>query len=244
MIFLLEEVTTPASLKALYSHFHFTQPGGSRTKRWRKDCPVFSHLLSKLLVTGRAFQKVNVHLASLNGVKNELSLARLQFFNYLARMFERFLKLYQTDAPMLPHMNGDLLELIKSVIRMFIKSEAIEACFNLTKFDLHNKEIRLKLSQIDIGFAADESLSNFRKKDIISFGYVKEFKIQYVKALISAIEQLFERCLLTYLVVRMSTCILPNSHAQSKHEANRNQMKNLLRHIISHPNSILLRQSY
>ena len=38
---------------------------------------------------------------------------------------------------------------------------------------------------------------------------------------------------LNSLVIRMSTCILPNSHAQSTHEANRNQMKNLLCHIIS-----------
>ena len=54
-----------------------------------------------------------------NAVKNEFSLARLQFFNYLARMFEPFLKLYQTNAPTLLHMNGDLLELIKSILRMF-----------------------------------------------------------------------------------------------------------------------------
>ena len=31
----------------------------------------------------------------------------------------------------------------------------------------------------------------------------------------------------------MSSCILPNSLAQIIHEANKNQMKNLLRHIIS-----------
>ena len=31
----------------------------------------------------------------------------------------------------------------------------------------------------------------------------------------------------------MSSCILPNSPAQSTHETNRNQIKNLLRHIIS-----------
>ena len=68
---------------------------------------------------------------------------------------------------MLPHMNGDLSEIIKSILRIFIKLEAIEACSNLTKIYLHNKEIWLKLSQIDIGFAVDESLSNFRKKDII-----------------------------------------------------------------------------
>ena len=74
---------------------------------------------------------------------------------------------------MLPYMNGYLLELIKSILRMFIKFEAIEACSNLTKIDQHNKEIRLKLSQIDIGFAADESLSNIRKKDIVSLGDVK-----------------------------------------------------------------------
>ena len=133
---------------------------------------------------------------------------------------------------MLPHMNGDLLELIKSMLRMFIKSEAIEACSNLTKIDLHNKEIWLKLSQIDIGSAADESLSNSRKKDIISVGDVKEFKMQCIKVLLSAVEKLFERCPLNSLVVRISTCILSNLLAQSTREADRNQMKNLLRHII------------
>ena len=147
-------------------------------------------------------------------------------------MFEPFLKLYQADAAPPPHMNGDLLELMKSTLRMFIKSEAIEAYSNLTKIDLRNKEIRLKLSQIDIGFAADESLSKSRKKDMISLGNVEEFKIQCIKVIL-AVEKLFERCPLNSLVVRMNTCILPNSLAQSTHEANRNQMKNLLRHIIS-----------
>ena len=128
-----------------------------------------------------------------SAVKNELSYGRLQLFNYLASMFEQFLKLYQTDALMLLHMSGDLSELIKSILRMFIKSEAIEACSNLTKIDLHNKKIQLKLSQIvDIGFAADESLSYFRRKDIISLD-VKEFKMQCMKFLISAVEKLFER---------------------------------------------------
>ena len=75
---------------------------------------------------------------------------------------------------MLPHMFGDLLKLIKNILR-------IEAYSNLTKIDLHNKEIRLKLNQIDIGFAADESLSNSRKKDMISLGSVKEFKIKCIK---------------------------------------------------------------
>ena len=160
--------------------------------RWVKDKKVAERLIS----IWPSIVKISNHWESLpkskrpscmsyeftvNAVKNELSLARLQFFNYLASMFEPFLKLYQTDTPMLPHMNGNLLELIKSILRMFIKSEAIEACSNLTKIDLHNKEIRLKLSQIDIGFAADKSLSNFRKKDIISLGDVKEFKMQCIK---------------------------------------------------------------
>ena len=64
MILLIEEVTAPASLEALYFHFHFGQPGGLRTERSRKGWSVFDHLLSKLWITGRAFQKVNVHFAS------------------------------------------------------------------------------------------------------------------------------------------------------------------------------------
>ena len=91
----------------------------------------------------------------------------------------------------------------------------------------------MKLSQIDIGFAPDESLSNSRKKDIISLVGVKEFKVQFIKVLISAVDKLFERCPLNSLIERMSTCILPNSLAQSLREINRNQMLNLLRHVIS-----------
>ena len=99
--------------------------------------------------------------------------------------------------------------------------------------DLHNKEIRLKFRQINIGFAADESLSNSRKKDIISLEDAEEFKLQIMKVLISAVKKLFVRCPLNSLVVRMSTYILPNSLAQSTHGTNRNQMKNLMHHIIS-----------
>ena len=88
---------------------------------WLKDRSVFGHLLLTLLITGTGFQKVNKFVV--NVVKNELSFARLQFFNYLARIFKPFLKSPQTDAPMLPHMNGDLLELIKRILRMFIKSD-------------------------------------------------------------------------------------------------------------------------
>ena len=64
MILLLEEVTASASLEALYFHFHSVQPSELRTKRWQNDWSVFGHLLSKLLITGTAFQKVNVYLAS------------------------------------------------------------------------------------------------------------------------------------------------------------------------------------
>ena len=133
-----------------------------------------------MLITGRAFQRLRVHLAShefvVNGVNNELFQARLQFFNYVTSMFEPFLKLYQTDDQMLPHMNGDLLEWIRSILRMFIKSETIETCSNLTKIDMHNKGIWLKLSQVDIDFAAGESLPNYRKK-YISLGDIKEYKM-------------------------------------------------------------------
>ena len=91
----------------------------------------------------------------------------------------------------------------------------------------------MKFLQIDIDFTPGESLSNSRNKAIISLGGVEDFKMQYIKVLISTVEKLFEGCPLNFLVVRMITCNLPNSLAHSTHEANRNQMKNLLRLIIS-----------
>ena len=76
-----------------------------------------------------------------------------------------------------PHRIGDLLESIKSILRMFIKSETIKACYNLTKIDLNNKEI-------------SKSKENW-KKNIISVD-VKEFKLQHIKVVISAAEKLLK----------------------------------------------------
>ena len=123
-ILLPEEVTISVSLKALYSHFHFSQPDGLRSKRWRKDWSVFGYPLSKFLITGKAFHKVNAHLAGLTNL-----LLMLLKTNFLVRDCNSLTILlacsnhfwsYIRHAPMLPYMNGDRLELIKSILRMLL----------------------------------------------------------------------------------------------------------------------------
>ena len=49
------------------------------------------------------------------GCEDPLTKAKLLFFVSVTRQFERFLVRYQTDKPMIPHLSGDLLTLIKEL---------------------------------------------------------------------------------------------------------------------------------
>ena len=65
MILLLEEVTTPPSLEALYSHFILCNQVDREQKGGRKIDQCLAVYCQNYKITGRAFEKVNIHLANL-----------------------------------------------------------------------------------------------------------------------------------------------------------------------------------
>ena len=72
-------------------------------------------------------------------VLDELVMAEVGFFSYLAGMFKPFLIAYQTDRPMIPFLYGDLFKLLKDIFSIIIKP------------DIMNKyETGLKLKEIDL----------------------------------------------------------------------------------------------
>ena len=54
-----------------------------------------------------------------------LMISKLQFFTYFASVLEPFLRLYQTDAPIIPFMYFDIKNLVK---KLLVKLEVIEGC--------------------------------------------------------------------------------------------------------------------
>lgn len=71
-------------------------------------------------------------------VQDDLYQAKLNFFLMVAQEITPFLKLYQTDKPMLPFMSGDLTNMLRSLLEKFIKPSVMK-----------NATTTLKLLQVD-----------------------------------------------------------------------------------------------
>ena len=79
-----------------------------------------------------------------------LMIPKLQFFTYVASVLEPFLRLYQTDAPMIPFMYFDIKNLVTNILKLFVKLEVIEGCktaSDLLEIDLSMEKNLLKVNQ-------------------------------------------------------------------------------------------------
>ena len=66
-------------------------------------------------------------------VHDDLFPAKLNFFLMVAREITPFLKLYQTDKPMLPFMCNDLTAMLKSLMEKFVKLSVMKNATNPVK---------------------------------------------------------------------------------------------------------------
>ena len=62
----------------------------------------------------------------LDATKDELITVKLQFFSFVASLLDPVLVQYQTNWPMIPYYYQDFLLLVKSLMRLIIKSEMVE----------------------------------------------------------------------------------------------------------------------
>ena len=74
----------------------------------------------------------------LKGNKDELTLAKLNFFGYIASLLQNIIVIYQADAPMIPFVFEDLFSTTKSLMGLVIKQDFLGSIVNgrqLQKFD-------------------------------------------------------------------------------------------------------------
>ncbi|RXN33142.1 hypothetical protein ROHU_004391 [Labeo rohita] len=76
------------------------------------------------------------------------------------RLFSPFLKKYQTEEPVMPFFSNDLAELIKSLLRRFVRRDILQdiTTLQLTKLDVTDKNNWLQPKDIDIGLGAESVL--------------------------------------------------------------------------------------
>ena len=78
------------------------------------------------------------------GTQDELTLAKLEFFGYIASLLQNILVKYQTDALMIPFLFEDLFSIAKSLMDLIIKPDVLSSIVNgsqLQNFDFTEKEL-------------------------------------------------------------------------------------------------------
>ncbi|TKS80447.1 hypothetical protein D9C73_013320 [Collichthys lucidus] len=157
--------------------------------------------------------------------KDRLILAKLQFFATIARTFQPFLKRYQTDEPAMPFLASDLAELMKSLLRRFVKREVLQDItkLQLTKLDLSEKKNLLLPQKVDIGLGAEKAL----KESAVSDLRVLEFRSDCMQGLTNIVRKVQEKSPLKYTTVRQMACLDPSNMFRDPDRC-KEQMKGLV----------------
>ena len=99
------------------------------------------------------------------GVEDELLVAKLPFFKYIATLLQLNLPKYQTDDPMLSFPGKDLERLHRSLFQLVTKPDVLEKCeppAALLQIDFLDKSIYLKLKDVHFEFSMEEELKNLK----------------------------------------------------------------------------------
>ena len=108
-------------------------------------------------------------------VNNPFTVAKLQFFSFLACVLQPFLKSYETDDPMVPFLYNYIFSLLQQIIIVVVKHDLSINCRDfggLMKLDLDKKNKFMEFKDMSIGFSTlstitklkgrlDEQRSNF-----------------------------------------------------------------------------------
>lgn len=144
---------------------------------------------------------------------------KLCFFQCVAGHLLPFLTLYQTDKPMVVCLGSDLSNLIRALMRRFVKDDILTAASTdekLVKIDIDDKKNHKACKQIDVGFSTEKELKAAVKKDGVSEKQVMEFRIDSRKFLISTLKNILMKCPLIYWLVRNMSALDPREMANNR----------------------------
>ncbi|XP_029956953.1 uncharacterized protein LOC115395522 isoform X1 [Salarias fasciatus] len=141
--------------------------------------------------------------------------AKLEFFLAITRTYNPFLTKYQTDEPVLPFLAKDLSELIKSLLRRFVKRELLQDLtpLQLTKVEVTDEANWVSVTNVDIGLGAESVIKALQGKPGNRIGElsVLVFRKECVQGLVTIVKKLQEKSPLKFPVVRAIACLDPTN---------------------------------
>ena len=149
-----------------------------------------------------------------NAVSDDLTIAKLHYYSYIARLLQPFLKLYQTVQPMLPFLFDDLKRSVKTLLLNIINPSVLEkskTAKELPDIKLDDQKKLLKTKDVHIGFAATNEIQKQLQKDTdtVTIEQVWIFKRKAINFVIATIKKIYAKCPLLFHVVKNCTIFHP-----------------------------------
>ena len=167
-------------------------------------------------------------------VKDALVVAKLLIFIAIAKIVQQFRTVYQCDKPMTPFLYQDLPKITKSLLQKFVKSEVVAETFSSGKFcklDIMDPTNHVELSNIDVGFAANEELIKLKRSKKVSNLQSLQIKSECKSFVLKLKEKIREKCPLKYILLKYLTSLDPKKMAEEKDFCRKN-FDELLREMI------------
>ena len=100
-------------------------------------------------------------------MKDPLLLPKIAFFCDIARILERFLIKFQTDAPMVPFLRSSLEEMCHSIGKVFLKEEALAKahCVELSSPNV------LPRHEVKLSFSMKDALRKSKKTELMRLDF-------------------------------------------------------------------------
>ena len=143
-----------------------------------------------------------------------LFLAKIHFFMSVALTLQPFLATYQTDAPVACFLAQDLCDVIKALMRRFIKKEVLSAASSsdkVVKVDVTKNDNHLPYKKIDIGFLAERAVASSGSLE----RQILEYRMECKAFLIAVVKKMLDKSPLTYSLARNMACLNPRNMANN-----------------------------
>lgn len=163
-----------------------------------------------------------------NWSADPLALAKLHFIVSIGEPIEAFLKMYQTDEPMLPYLSKDIEMLLRSLMERFIKTTVLENATTLKKLlsiDVSNRENHKSVKKIHLGFAVSNELAQFKEA---TEDTVTAFRRDCRNFLETFLNHVMEKTPLDNRLVKHIKCLNPEVLAAETTEVTQEDFKFLL----------------
>ena len=213
--------------------------------RWLENLPVAERALHVwpnicLFIDAVKQKKINdPHTKSFDTIKEMSSdvFLKVKMYNFIstAKLVTPFLTLYQTDRPMIPYLAGDLCNVVRRLMELFIKPNILKEASTIVKIlkiDASLTDNHCDYSKINLGFSTENEVKKLIADKKVSAKQAMDLRMECKSGLIKTVSKIQEKTAMKYDLVRSLNCLDPRYFAVNR-SASVEKFTRVLRLLVS-----------